>query len=58
MSQADKLVDRLDFLCKNVPLCESCGADQVQLIDWNYPPAPWRCRKCKHGWYHEPIHDS
>lgn len=46
--------DRLSFLCKHVPRCEKCGDEQVQLIEWNYPPAPWRCRICKHKWYYEP----
>lgn len=45
--------ERFDHLCRNVPSCEPCGSDQVQLMD-RTAPASWRCRMCKHRFQYEP----
>jgi hypothetical protein len=48
-----RTADRRDFLCANVPVCHSCGHEQVQLLGV-VQPALWRCRACKHHFTHEP----
>jgi ribosomal protein L37AE/L43A len=51
----EAIVNRQDFLCRNVPRCEFCSADQVQLVQKNMP-AEWRCRICKRFFTFEPRH--
>lgn len=34
-------------LCKDSPLCDKCGTDQVQLVDW-INGIEWKCRHCHH----------
>jgi hypothetical protein len=51
----NRSADRLHFLCMNVPRCEKCNADQVQLTYHHDTPARWRCRICKHHFYKEPM---
>jgi ribosomal protein L37AE/L43A len=53
-AEITRSADRLDFLCMNVPQCEACNDNQVQLLDHHAQPAMWRCRKCKHRFTHEP----
>lgn len=49
------IINRHEFLCRNVPRCEFCGADQVQLL-LKSMPAEWKCRVCKRHFKHEPSH--
>lgn len=53
--ELERILDRLDFLCRHPPHCEACGTEQVQIIDYIRPPATWRCRICKHGFTNEPA---
>jgi len=46
--------DRRDFLCKNVPKCQKCLHEQVQLVGYAEKPASWKCRMCKHWFEFEP----
>lgn len=47
----NKIVDRREFLCRNVPNCNFCGEDkQIQLIDHSEVSVHWKCRKCKITW--------
>jgi len=48
-----RAADRKDMLCANVPVCEQCHSNQVQLTH-THAPARWRCRMCKHVFAREP----
>lgn len=48
-----KVLDRRDFLCRNVPRCHRCDTNQVQLKHMD-KPAEWKCRKCKLDFQEEP----
>ena len=51
----NELVERREFLCKNVPSCEYCSeTKQIQLRDWSCRPAEWKCRTCERKWFYEP----
>lgn len=49
-----ELIDRREFVCRNVPRCPKCHDVQVQVTAYVDQPAQWKCRKCKHRFEHEP----
>jgi len=40
--------------CKAAIPCPKCGTRQVYLYDPE-PLAVWKCRKCRHKWWFEPL---
>jgi transposase-like protein len=36
-------------------ICTNCGADQVQVTDYLYVPAKYKCRYCKTRFMNEPL---
>ena len=54
----EELIERKEFVCSNVPHCPKCGEQmQIQVKNYISAPAYWRCRTCKHHFYHEPKRD-
>jgi len=49
----EEILNRRDFLFKNVPHCPECASVQVQIKRYG-APAIWRCRICKHRFTYEP----
>jgi transcription elongation factor Elf1 len=47
------VLKRRDFIYRNVPRCQKCNHEQVQIVD-TAKPARWRCRICKHRFEYEP----
>lgn len=47
------IIDRNDFLNRNVPRCVFCDAEQVQIIS-KLAPAEWKCRECRFEFAFEP----
>jgi hypothetical protein len=49
------LARRREWLCRNAPKCDACGEiDQIQLSEWLFTPATWRCRRCDNKFDLEP----
>ena len=55
LEEVIKKNDRLNYLMKNVPRCEECDSEQVQLTHYKSSPARWKCRKCNHQFISEPL---
>ena len=51
---AIELANRREFLCANSPKCIECETPQVQLTQYFYRPAEWKCRHCKTVFLFEP----
>lgn len=44
LRNAENLAKEREFLCKQSTVCDSCGANQVQLTDVSNQN--WKCRHC------------
>ena len=55
MKDALRWASRREYLGKNAIPCPSCKTKQVQLIDYFYVPAQWKCRHCFLKFTFEPV---
>ncbi len=54
-----KYVIRREDLIQRKPACPvlGCGEErQIQLVQWLFEPARWKCRTCGHKWDQETLY--
>lgn len=57
LKRLEQILERKDRLLKRKMFCIKCSSEQVQLYDYIYPPAKYKCRVCYHKFIDEPKKD-